>query len=100
MIADFDDFCLWVYVVVDELWRQLPPAYEPASGPAPACSDSELLAMALLGECRGWATETALVQRWRERRPRFPVVPGRSRFNRRRRNLLHAINARLRTRWL
>lgn len=100
MIADFDDFCLWVYVPVDELWRQLPREYRPASGPAPACGDSELIAMALLGECRGWATETALVQRWRERRPRFPVVPGRSRFNRRRRNLLHAINARLRTRWL
>ncbi len=23
MIADFDDFCLWVYVIVDELWRRL-----------------------------------------------------------------------------
>jgi hypothetical protein len=32
MIADLDDFCLWVYVVVDELWRGLPPAYKPSRG--------------------------------------------------------------------
>lgn len=93
MIADFEDFCLWVYVVVDELWRQLPAAYKPTSGPALACSDSELITMALVGECRGWAQETVLAQQWRERRHLFPHVPERSRFNRRRRNLLHAMNA-------
>ena len=34
MIAEFEDFCLWVYVVVDELWRQLPPRVqaEPRAG--------------------------------------------------------------------
>ncbi len=93
MIAEFDDFCLWVYVIVDELWRQLPPVYKPTSGPEPACSDSELIAMALAGECRGWGKETELVRCWREHRHLFPVVPERSRFNRRRRNLLQAINA-------
>jgi hypothetical protein len=93
MIADFDDFCLWMYVVVDELWRQVPPAYKPTSGPVPACSDSELITMALVGECRGWAHETTLVQEWRARRSLFPHVPDRSRFNRRRRALAHAINA-------
>ena len=93
MIADCDDFCLWVYVVVDELWRQLPPAYKPSRGPAPGCSDSELLAMALAGECRGWHRETELVASWRGYRHRFPVVPERSRFNRRRRDLAQALNA-------
>ncbi|MDP9371154.1 MAG: IS982 family transposase [Chloroflexota bacterium] len=93
MIAEFDDFCLWMYVIVDELWRQLPPAYKPTSGPEPDCSDSELLTMALVGECRGWAQETELLKNWRERRHLFPVVPERSRFNRRRRGLMHAINA-------
>ncbi len=93
MIAEFDDFCLWTYVIVDELWRALPAAYKPQSGPEPDCSDSELLTMALVGECRGWATETALLAEWRARRHLFPVVPERTRFNRRRRALLHASNA-------
>jgi DDE family transposase len=93
MVAQFEDFCLWVYVVVDELWQRLPPAYKPTSGPTPDCSDSELIAMALIGECRGWTQETTLLRCWRERRHLFPRVPERSRFNRRRRNLLHAINA-------
>ncbi len=93
MITEFEDFCLWTYVVVDELWRQLPPAYKPARGPEPDCSDSEVITMALVGECRGWTQETTLLRCWREHRRLFPVVPERSRFNRRRRNLLHAINA-------
>lgn len=93
MIADFEDFCLWTYVVVDELWQGLPPCYKPSRGPAPGCSDSELLAMALLGECRGWQQETTLVRCWRERPDLFPVVPERSRFNRRRRDLAEALGA-------
>jgi len=93
MIADFEDFCLWVYVVVDELWQQLPPRYKPRRGPAPGCSDSELIAMALAGECRGWQRETELIASWRGYRHLFPVVPERTRFNRRRRDLALAINA-------
>jgi hypothetical protein len=93
MIADFDDFCLWMYLVVDELWRQLPPPYKPSRGPGPGCSDSELLTMALVGECRGWTRETTLLRCWRERPDLFPQVPERSRFNRRRRALAQAINA-------
>lgn len=93
MIADFNDFCLWGYVVVDEVWRQLPAWYKPSRGPVPGCSDSELIAMALVGECRGWAQETTLLRCWRERPDLFPVVPERSRFNRRRRDLAEAINA-------
>ncbi len=94
MIADFADFCLWAYVVVDELWRQLPPAYKPTRGPAAGCSASELITMALVGECRGWTQETTLLRRWREYRHLFPRIPERSRFNRRRRDLAQAINAR------
>lgn len=93
MIADFDDFCLWMYVMVDELWQRLPLSYKPSRGPEPGCSDSELIAMALVGECRGWTRETELVKNWRERRHLFPTVPERSRFNRRRRALAQAINA-------
>ncbi len=93
MIPDFEDFCVWMYVIVDELWRRLPSAYKRGSGPAPACSDSELLTLALVGECRGWRTEAALLSEWAAYRHLFPRLPERSRFNRRRRHLRHALNA-------
>jgi transposase len=93
MITEFEDFCLWLYVIVDELWQQLPAAYKPGRGPRPDCSDSELITLALIGECRGWTEETVLLRCWREYRPLFPRLPERSRFNRRRRHLMHAINA-------
>ncbi len=87
MIAEFEDFCLWTYVVIDELWRQLPPAYKPTRGPTADCSESELLTMAVVGECRGWRQETTLLRCWREYRHLFPAIPERSRCNRRRRHL-------------
>src|SRR5262245_54925927 len=96
--ATFEDFCLCVYVLVDEVWPRVAPALRrprvapalrrprvapalrrprvapalrrprvapalrrprvaPAlrrPGPPPACSDQELVAMALVGECCGW----------------------------------------------
>jgi hypothetical protein len=91
MIANFEDFCLYMYVLVDELWTRLGPRYR-RPGPAPACSDSELLTMVLVGECRGWDLETEAVTAWQEYRALFPVIPERSRFNRRRRALQYAIN--------
>lgn len=91
MIADFEAFCLYMYVLIDDLWLGLSPRYR-RPGPAPACSDSELLAMIVVGECRGWDVETDLVAAWQDYRALFPVIPERSRFNRRRRALQHAIN--------
>jgi hypothetical protein len=91
MIHDFDDFCLWMYVVVDDIWQQIAGLFA-RPGPAPTCSDSELLTMALVGECRGWDMETVMLVEWRERRDLFPNVPSQSRFNRRRRNLMAAFN--------
>src|SRR5688572_32900386 len=90
MIARFEDYCLWMYVVVDELWPAVAPQCR-RPGPAPECSDSELVTMVLVGECRGWDEETDLVRAWRARRDLFPVVPERSRFIRRRRALVPAI---------
>ncbi|CAA9233003.1 MAG: hypothetical protein AVDCRST_MAG26-1055 [uncultured Chloroflexia bacterium] len=60
MIADFDDFCLWIYVMVDTCYQQLAPLVR-RPGPAPVCSDSELLTTVLVGECRGWDVETELL---------------------------------------
>ncbi len=91
MIAEFDDFCLWMYVVIDEIWQQIVPLFG-RPGPAPVCSDSEVITMAIVGQCRGWDLETDLISHWHERRDLFPAVPERSRFNRRRRNLMQAIN--------
>jgi hypothetical protein len=91
MIHDFDDFCLWTYVVVDEIWQRMTWLFR-RPGPAPECSDSELLTMALVGECRGWDLETDMLCQWREHRDLFPVIPTQSRFNRRRRNLMYGFN--------
>jgi len=91
MIDTFDDFCLWTYVVVDELWQRLGPLVR-RPGPAPACSDSELLTLAIVGECRGWDVETELLGCWQAHRDLFPHLPSQSRFNRRRRQLADACN--------
>lgn len=89
--ATFADFCLGMYVLVDELWARVGPWYR-RPGPAPTCSDSELLTMVLVGECRGWDLETEAVACWQEHHDLFPHVPERSRFNRRRRALMYALN--------
>lgn len=91
MINDFNDFCTWMYVVIDDIWLKLAPFFK-RPGPAPKCPDSELLAMALIGECRGWDLETEMLSQWQEHRDLFPVIPSQSRFNRRRRGLLQAFN--------
>jgi len=91
MINDFNDFCTWMYVVVDDIWLTIAPFFK-RPGPAPECPDSELLAMALIGECRGWDLETEMLSHWQEHRDLFPVIPTQSRFNRRRRGLMHAFN--------
>jgi IS5 family transposase len=87
MVTSFEDFCTWVYVVVDDLWKQVAPLFH-RPGPAPRCADTELLAMALIGECRGWDVETELLAHFRDYRHLFPVQPTQSRFNRRRRQLM------------
>ena len=91
MIDNFDDFCLWMYVLVDDMWQQIEPLFK-RPGPQPECSDSELLTMALVGECRKWDEETTLLSNWREHRALFPSIPTQSRFNRRRRALMEAFN--------
>ena len=60
MLQDFDDFCLWTYVVVDDIWQEIGKVMR-RPGPEPRCSDSELMTMTLVGECRGWALETELL---------------------------------------
>jgi len=91
MILSFEDVVTWMYVIVDDAWQQLASIYQ-RPGPAPRCSDSELLTMLLVGEWCGWHTETALRRHWAEHAQLFPVIPERSRLNRRRRALAFALN--------
>jgi transposase len=91
MITNFDDFVTGMYCIIDEVWQQIAPLFT-RPGPLPVCSDSEVITMAIVGECRGWDQETELISQWHERRDLFPQVPERSRFNRRRRALQQAIN--------
>ena len=91
MINDFNDFCTWMYVVIDDIWLKIAPFFK-RPGPAPKCPDSELLALAMIGECRGWDLETEMLSQWQEHRDLFPIIPTQSRFNRRRRGLMQAFN--------
>lgn len=92
MITDFNDFCLWTYCIVDEIMQPLHP-YLRRPGPAPTSgTDSELIAMAIIGECRGWDQETELLANFADHRDLFPKQPDQSRFNRRRRNLMPVFN--------
>jgi hypothetical protein len=46
MINDFEDFCTWMYAIIDDLWQQIEPFFK-RPGPNPECSDSELLTLHL-----------------------------------------------------
>jgi hypothetical protein len=93
MIDDFEDLCLHMYCMVDDIWKRVSHRFS-RPGPAPDCSDQELMTMALVGECKGWDVETELLSNWTSYRHLnlFPRIPSQSRFNRRRRNLSEAFN--------
>lgn len=86
MIKTFDDFCLWIYVLVDDLWAEMKTHYKHRRQ-EPLCSDSELLSMTLISECVGWDVETEALSQWQSHRDLFPIIPSQSRYNRRRRAL-------------
>jgi IS5 family transposase len=90
IVADFADFCLVAYTLIDDLWKALPAWVKPR-GPQSECSNSELVTMVLVEECMGWDEETAAISQWRQHRDLFPHVPDRTRFNRRRRRLSDAL---------
>lgn len=91
MINDFEDFCTWMYVIIDDIWQEISPLFK-RPGSKPVCKDSELIAMTIIGECRGWDVESEMLSYWKEHRDLFPNIPSQSRFNRRRRNLMLAFN--------
>jgi hypothetical protein len=63
MTENFDNFCLWRYVTVDDVWKQIGPLFK-RPDPKAECSDSALLTMSLVGDCREWDTETTMLSQW------------------------------------
>jgi transposase len=93
MIADFADLCTYVYVVVDELYRPLAIAYDQRPGPRAAFTDSELISLTLVAELLGLDAETRFLAYVRRNHlALFPLLPERSRYNRRRRQLVEVTN--------
>src|SRR5262249_46935685 len=91
MIGDVEDLCTGMDVLISELCASLDPVLV-RPGPAPICTDAELITMAIVGDCCGWDQETVLLSRWRAHRNLFPHQPERTRFNRRRRALAPTSN--------
>jgi hypothetical protein len=93
MIADFADLCTYAYVVVDELYRPLAAAYDQRPGPRAVFTDSELIALTLVAELLGLDAETRFLAYVRRNHlALFPLLPERSRYNRRRRQLVEVTN--------
>ncbi len=93
MIVNFADLCTYVYVLVDELYQVLVAPHDIRPGPRPAFSDSELIALTLAAELLGLDAEARfLAYVRRNHRALFPLLPERSRYNRRRRQLVEATN--------
>jgi hypothetical protein len=79
-----------MYVLVSDLYTPIAPYFHRPC-PKPACSDAELLTMALVSECCGWDRESELIAWWPQHHKLFPHLPSRTRFNRRRRQLQDAL---------
>jgi hypothetical protein len=88
MIQTFEDLCTYAYVIVDELFTSsvLPQDHRP--GPRSSFTDSELITLTLVAELVGLDDETVFLNYVaRNHRSLFPLLPDRSRYNRRRRAL-------------
>ncbi len=93
MIADFADLCTYAYVIIDELYRPLAVAYDQRPGPRAAFTDSEVIALTLVAELLGLDAETRFLAYVRRNHlALFPLLPERSRYNRRRRQLVEVTN--------
>src|SRR5918997_3376690 len=93
MIQTFEDLGTVMYVLVDELFQLYIAPYDHRPGPRSTFSDSELLTVALLAELISLDEETTMLAYLRRNHPTlFPLLPERSRYNRRRRALSEALN--------
>ena len=93
MIENFVDLCTYVYVATDEVYREAVAPYDTRPGPRSGFSDGELLAVSIVAELVGLDAETRCLAYLRRNHPTlFPLLPERSRYNRRRRQLAEPTN--------
>lgn len=93
MIQTFEDLCTYAYVIVDELFQASVHPRDHRPGPRSTFSDSELITLTLVAELVGLDNETVFLDYVaRNHRSLFPLLPGNSRYNRRRRALGEATN--------
>jgi len=93
MIGDFVDLCTYVYVATDEVYREAVAPYDTRPGPRSGFTDSELLTVSIVSELVGLDAETRCLAYLRRNHPGlFPLLPERSRYNRRRRQLAEPTN--------
>src|SRR5260370_13754727 len=79
-----EDLFVYVYVLVDDAISSQAITIAPRPGPAPACSDAELLAIALVRHLLGRRSEAGfLAEVARDWGHLFPVLPHQSEANRR-----------------
>ena len=79
-----EDLFVYVYVLVDDAIGSRAVAIAPRPGPAPACTDAELLAIALVRHLLGRRSEAGfLAEVARDWAYLFPVLPHQSQANRR-----------------
>jgi hypothetical protein len=93
MIQTFEELCTYVYVTVDELFQTYVQPHDHRPGPRSTFTESEVITLTLVAEIVGVDDETVfLAYVARNHRSLFPLLPERSRYNRRRRALGEAIN--------
>ena len=93
MIQDFADLCTHVYVLVDDRYQVLAAPHDHRPGPRSAFGDSEVITVAVVAELLGLDEESAFLRYLARNHPTlFPRLPERSRYNRRRRQLIEVTN--------
>ena len=93
MIQTFEDLCTSVYVTVDEVFQTYVQPHDQRPGPRSPFTDSEVITLTLVAELVSVDDETVFLDYVnRNHRARFPWLPDRSRYNRRRRALGEATN--------
>ena len=93
MIADFADLCTYVYVLTDEAYQEMAAPFDARPGPRSTFADSALIALTIAAELLGLDAETRFLAYVRRNHATlFPLLPERSRYNRRRRQLVEVTN--------
>lgn len=93
MIENFVDLCTYVYVMTDEVYQWAVAPYDTRPGPRSGFTESEVLTVSIVAELVGLDAETRCLAYLRRNHPDlFPLLPERSRYNRRRRQLAEATN--------